>query len=396
MRPFNLLSGLALARLAFFESIVAAKLSYRTDGASIVNQENKAVRFKCVNWPAHMQTLIPEGLGDVTTDEMASNIRDTGFNCVRLTFSNDLVTHRNDSAIGRLSAFDKFASSSAQSSIRNVNPWIISSNVWTVFETVLRALEAQSIMVILDNHVSKATWCCPLDDGNRWFNNEWFDTDKWIETLAQISNLAKNHINVVGIGLRNELFKSPLKGLGYKQWLRHMAKAALAVNKANPDLLIFAAGTVAAGNLGFIRSNTFVPQLQHLVVFESHIYNGIYLAPLWDKIGQRLTCAFLQKFLLENRNEFVTSMPSPRPYFLGEFGLDVQNYNASSSAKDVKYLECVSEWVRRKQVNFAYWVLVGKYYYRDGTADYKESWGLLQSDNKQIRNPSLVALLQSL
>ena len=365
----------------------------RTQGASIVDSIGSTVRLKCVNWPAHMQTLLPEGLADVTPEKMAFSIQEMGFNCVRLTFSNELVEKHNNSA---LNAFDMHASTSAKLSIRSVNPWILSSTVWSVLERVLKALDSKSIMVILDNHVSKATWCCPLDDGNRWFLKEWFNVDEWIKVLVTVSSFVQDHSNVVGIGLRNELFKSPLKGFGFKEWLNYMSQAAVAVNTANPNLLIFAAGTVAAGNLGFLRSNPFVPQIKHKIVFESHIYNGIYVAPFWNRAGERLTCSFLQRFLLRNRNEFVTSMSSPRPYFLGEFGLDVQNFNVTSDSKDVKYLRCVADWVHDKNINFAYWVLVGKYYYRDGTQDYEESWGLLNSDNKLARNPSLLLLLKNL
>ena len=368
----------------------------RTDGAQILDSSSNTVRFRCVNWPASLETLLPEGLADVSPENMADKVRDMGFNCVRLTYSVALIKQRSNPAIGNHSEFDRFVSATTRASLLDINPWISDSSIWDVFERVLRALDSKDLLVILDNHVSKATWCCPLRDGNRWFNKEWFDVDEWISVLSTTAVLSKNHPNVVGIGLRNELFKSPLKGFGYKEWLKYMGRAGSAVHSANPNLLIVAAGTVAAGNLGFLRGNSFVPQLKDRVVFESHIYNGVYVEPLWNRIGERFTCSFLKKFLLQNRNEFVTSLSTPRPYFLGEFGLNVDNYNATSNSRDVKYLRCVTDWIRSKRVHFAYWVLVGKYYYRDGVKDYQESWGRLKSDNSMVRNPSLVALLKTL
>lgn len=368
----------------------------KTNGAAIMDGISNAVRFRCVNWPASLETLLPEGLADTTPEEMANTIRDMGFNCVRLTYSVALIKQRSNPAVGNTSEFDRFASAATRTSLLDVNPWISHSSVWDVFERVMRALDSRDLMVILDNHVSKATWCCPLQDGNRWFDLAWFNVDEWIDTLATTAVLVREHPNVIGMGLRNELFKSPLKGFGYKEWLKHMGRAATAVYKANPDLLIVAAGTIAAGNLGFLRGNSFVPQLKHSIVFESHIYNGIYVDPFWHKLGERFTCAFLQKFLLQNRNEFVTSTKNARPYFLGEFGMNVDAYDATSNSRDVKYLRCVADWIRSKRANFAYWVLIGRYYYRDGAKDYEESWGLLKADNRMVRNPSLIALLKSL
>jgi hypothetical protein len=38
-----------------------------------------------------------------------------------------------------------------------------------VFDAVAAELAEQEIWISLDNHVSKAQWCCGADDGNTWF-----------------------------------------------------------------------------------------------------------------------------------------------------------------------------------------------------------------------------------
>jgi hypothetical protein len=43
-------------------------------------------------------------------------------------------------------------------------------------------------MVHLDNHISKAMWCCGTQDGNSWFGDNFFDTDKWIRGWKFMSN----------------------------------------------------------------------------------------------------------------------------------------------------------------------------------------------------------------
>lgn len=56
-----------------------------------------------------------------------------------------------------------------------------------MFDAVATALAAQAIYVHLDNHVSKAKWCCSLTDGNSWFGDTHFDTTKWIRGLSYMA-----------------------------------------------------------------------------------------------------------------------------------------------------------------------------------------------------------------
>ena len=42
-----------------------------------------------------------------------------------------------------------------------------------VFDAVAAELAEQEIWISLDNHVSKAQWCCGADDGNTWFGGEY-------------------------------------------------------------------------------------------------------------------------------------------------------------------------------------------------------------------------------
>lgn len=37
----------------------------------------------------------------------------------------------------------------------------------------------QGIYVHLDNHISKAMWCCSTTDGNAWFGDTYFNVANW-------------------------------------------------------------------------------------------------------------------------------------------------------------------------------------------------------------------------
>jgi hypothetical protein len=47
-------------------------------------------------------------------------------------------------------------------------------------------------MVHLDNHISKAMWCCNSRDGNSWFGDKYFNTDHWIRGWAFMANHVRN------------------------------------------------------------------------------------------------------------------------------------------------------------------------------------------------------------
>ena len=57
----------------------------------------------------------------------------------------------------------------------------VTRNVFCVnVDAVIAALAHRHIMVILDNHVSRADWCCKDDDGNGlWYNAE-YPEEKWL------------------------------------------------------------------------------------------------------------------------------------------------------------------------------------------------------------------------
>jgi hypothetical protein len=74
---------------------------------------------------------------------------------------------------------------------------------------VAAELAKQEIWVHLDNHVSKAQWCCGADDGNAWFGggymrsdigisatdifaDTYFDPAKWVRGLGYMAEHVSN------------------------------------------------------------------------------------------------------------------------------------------------------------------------------------------------------------
>jgi endoglucanase len=64
-------------------------------------------------------------------------------------------------------------------------------------------------MVILNNHIGDAIWCCNLDDGNGLWYNKNYTTQDWLEVLDAMSQRYSLEVNynpmVIGVDLRNEI-----------------------------------------------------------------------------------------------------------------------------------------------------------------------------------------------
>ena len=179
--------GLALALLgtALLPAAVGAvELPLSTSSRWIVDATGERVKLRCVNWAGHMEVNIPEGLHKQPVESIADKIRDLGFNCVRLTFSIDHALNPDisladsfsaaaeatgvnlDDLLARVAEKNPFGTATAAAGDgtvnANVNATDVAATVTTrdVFSAVISALWDRGIMTILDNHVSKASWCC--------------------------------------------------------------------------------------------------------------------------------------------------------------------------------------------------------------------------------------------
>ena len=62
------------------------------------------------------------------------------------------------------------------------------ADIVQVFDAVAAEAAKQQIWVHLDNHVSKAQWCCSETDGNTWFGDTNFPSYQWQRGLGFMAN----------------------------------------------------------------------------------------------------------------------------------------------------------------------------------------------------------------
>ncbi len=64
---------------------------FHVDGTDMIDASGKSVRYAGVNWPAHMETMVPEGLQYQSIEDIVGMIKSIGMNAIRLTWAVEMV-----------------------------------------------------------------------------------------------------------------------------------------------------------------------------------------------------------------------------------------------------------------------------------------------------------------
>lgn len=390
------------ALAGFASGILGQTLPLHTSSRWILDANNQRVKLRCINWAAHMETNLPEGLHKQSIAYLADWIKAQGFNCVRLTFSIEhaLNPHVNVSEAFTSAAAPQRVSIEAMTGIYGYaawrNPFMASTTVRGVWDAVVTALWDRKIMTILDNHVSKAGWCCNLEDGNGWWdkdlvyleqNSKYFKTDDWLRGLEAMATWAKQHPGIIGMGLRNEIRELIPQGAdGRDAWYRHIYEGGRRVHIANPDLLIIVGGTQSSTDLIHMRTRPLdTSAWPNKNVWEFHAYEW---TPTYTNYF--LNICSVSKTAMGLFNGFVLEQgkATTGPLMLSEFGAAMLGGpKAGLSDKADNYLNCLISYMQDNDAEWALWAIQGSYYARDGQTDYDEGWGAMNRDWSDWRNP---------
>ncbi|KAL8709785.1 MAG: hypothetical protein Q9220_005571 [cf. Caloplaca sp. 1 TL-2023] len=252
-------------------------------------------------------------------------------------------------------------------------PCLMSILMTKVFDAVAQECAKQHVYVHLDNHVSKAGWCCSRNDGNAWFGDEDFDVTKWTRGLGYMADHGRSW---------------PSLNYNWATWHDNMTAGADAVHKANPDLLIFFSGLESDSQLrplftgaplgsgpSFDKSKL---DYANKIVLEVHDYD----------FGSN--CTEKESKLMQNSFGAIDSSDPDTttvfPLVMSEWGFAQQ-----PDQNKAQYASCLQQLLPAQKVGWMTWVLAGSYYVRSGQADADEPWGLLDHEWKDWRCPECIA-----
>jgi endoglucanase len=287
-------------------------------------------------------------------ENISQSIAPMGFNCVRLDFSTEMFY--SNPVI-------------TNASVLAANKDFIGKRAMDIFDAAVESLTSNGVMVILNNHIGKAQWCCSETDGEGlWYTQE-YPEQMFFNMWTALALRYKSNMMVIGADLRNELRVAnrvkPTWGSGNKKtdWAIAATTCGNAILNVNSNWLIIVEGLSYATDLS--GASTFPIKLSkdHKLVYSAHDYSWSQTASSYYQFESMMN----QKWgylISENK-------PYTAPVWVGEFG---ENTDSEWWGWMIRYL-----W--EKDMDWAYWSLDGEQ--RLGV---DESFGIFMQDYATIRH----------
>lgn len=397
----------------------------RAQGRWVVDAHGTRVKLASVSWyGAESSDFAPGGLQCHSAAEVAGAIRALGFNSVRLPWSNELVERNPKVDKGLVKADSTLAEMDDPHGLE-------------VFRHVVDALAAQHLMVVLDNHLSDAGWCCGDQDSapdldGLWWNNTYPEAC-WISDWGKMAGMFAHEPAVVGADLRNEPREvksgpdpkrrvepcdpkpsqpgqhgAPLAaqwGAGAPEqtdWRAAAVRGGRAVTEANPNLLVMVEGVGYGRDLTRAYHDPVPTDARELprdrLVYSPHEYSDTAgdcngsgdCSNVHDNLGRQWG------FLIKQRGGGGLE-PFTAPVWVGEFGTctDKGADCISSSSNDKgRWFPEFANYLRQGDIDWSYWPVNGT---RSTGASRRlgdaETYGVLdQSWSRPSSHPLLCAL----
>lgn len=347
----------------------------RTQDRWIVDSTGKRVKLASANWyGAESPEHVVGGLDQAPLASIPRWLREHGFNSIRLPWSNELLETNPVVKPEHLAA----------------NPELVGLRGLEVMDRVIAAAAAEGLMVVLDNHRSRADWCCDEAHGDGLWYSKQYPESAWIADWKTMASRYRNQPAVVAAELRNELRPDPAitdakpswgDGNIATDWKRAAQLGGNAVLAANPDLLVIIGGLEYQGSLQDAYKDPAQLSASNRIVYSAHDYvffNGeeeladysVYQAKLDDRWGKMLQSA---------------------PVYVSEFGTCT---SGECTLKDLNYIRFITRYLDQTEADWAYWPVNGTQsegYSREHGAT--ETYGLLDESWTRGSNDLVLALL---
>ena len=222
-----------------------------------------------------------------------------------------------------------------------------------VFDATVKALVNAGVMVILNNHISDAGWCCSITDMNGLWHNYDYTADQWERVLMSLAKQYKDEPMVIGNDLRNEIRNDILElldanwgsGNVERDWKMAATKAGNLILQEDPTQLIIVEGLNFANNMKPIKTDPIKLNISNRLVYSVHYYSwqpNVAKMDSYEEMRDDLDKNVA--FMLEEGQDYTA------PLWLGEFG-EAKQSNYWNNL--IKYLS------ERTNIGWAYWAYNG-------------------------------------
>jgi endoglucanase len=362
------MEGFANANLV---SIIQLPLS--TQQARIVDSKGKTVILRGVNWfGMETETHAPHGLWKRDYKEMLSQIKDLGYNAIRLPYSVEAMRSPSANAIDYTIGSNK--------ELEGKTPL-------EIMDAVIQEADRKGLWIILDSHRLSDKRIPEL-----WYGDGFTEAD-WIDTWKMLAQRYKNQTNIIGADLKNEPHGKASWGTNNlaTDWRLAAERAGNAILSINPDWLIIVEGIERnvpgqkllnhwqGGNLEGVRRYPVRLSRRNKLVYSPHEYGpGVFNMPYFSEksFPQNLYKRWETGFFYIHRQKIA-------PIWIGEFGgrqVDTKSIEGVWQNKLVKF-------IRDNNLSFAYW---------SWNPNSSDTGGILLDDWQSVDAPKQVLLSQIL
>lgn len=344
----------------------------KTNGREIVDSSNRPVRITGVNWFGLETTnYAPHGLWTRSMGSMLDQIRDLGYNAIRVPFSNQL-----------------FDSGSVPNGIDySQNADLAGLTGIQILDKLVTGAGARGLKIILDRHRPDAN-----SQSELWYTGAYSEA-RWISDWQMLATRYRGNDTVIGFDLHNEPHGSATWGDNNTatDWRLAAERAGNAILAINPRLLIIVEGIERVGNdfywwggnLMAAGANPVRLNVPNQLVYSPHDYpasvygQSWFFAPNYPSNLAGIWEAHWAYLLTSNT----------APLLLGEFGTRYQ------TDIDRQWFQTITSLIAARGMSFTFW---------SWNPNSGDTGGILQDDwrtvnvaKQQLLQPLLAPLIGS-
>lgn len=322
-------------------SIDTYAVPLRAAGRDVVDANGRRFKLASVNWyGASDELFIPGGLDVQHRSTIAKTIRKLGFNSVRMLYADEIVI-KNPRILPHL---------------LTANPDLVGLRALDILEACVDALTKEGIAVIMNNHITHATWCCGADPCDAGWANDHLGPlcritqteEQWIENWEAVMSRFVHNPSVIGADLRNEV-RGVWGTMTWGRWAAAAEKAGNRLLKLNPDWLVIVGGTESGNDLSGVRARPVELDVPDRVVYSAHVYAWSGWGSMEGRFSKRTYPSFVRAM---RQNWAYLVEDNIAPVWIGEFGAPQK-----PGAGDANYWANLMRYLKSIDADFGYWAI---------------------------------------
>jgi endoglucanase len=279
--------SLILAMLALAAPVQATFL--HRQGNKLIDEEGKTVRLTGVNWFGfETSNLAPHGLWARDWLGMLMQVKEMGFNCIRLPFCDRML--EAGAKVKSISTYGTDPYRGVTSG--TINAELDGKSPLEVLDIIIGGCRQLGLKVILDNHSRNPDGYM---EEKVWTAAD-FTEEQWIADWVMLAKRYKGNNTVVAFDLDNEPHGTTAEGgaqwgtgTAGKDWKAAAQKCGNAILAENPDVLIVVEGVQQVGSDGYwwggnligVASAPIVLSKPDKLVYSPHEYGPEVFAQTW-------------------------------------------------------------------------------------------------------------------